>query len=484
MTAASKTCFDDSGAEFSVNIGKLIFHAEILMLMGIFRGWFSRRAAMNRRSRRRLRRSVRLEKLEVRLLLHAGHDEVGQAADDIPADLSDNHYFLQHGAVLCGTYLTEFIADPRQTFLGDMAASAAGGGSLIPIASIPQLNSIPGAPATLFLNFQGSNSPTWWGWSEPNVGTTKVYDTDGDATTFNPTEIANILKTWSWVAEDFAPFNINVTTVQPQASARHVSQIDIGSNDLPYGGLGVVGGMENSTGANPVHGWSYTAAGSIVSHEAGHNMGLLHQSLYDANGNMVTEYYGGDGTSAPIMGSGGTELSEWWYGTSSDNRFGISYQNDAALISSTSNGFGYKPDDAGDSQATARTLRVNGNSVNGSGLIGRPDDVDYWRFTTSGGFVALAANVPAGINNLDLRLELRNTNNTVLAFSDLIDSFDATININLPAGNYFLVVSGHDYRSGPSDNSYPFIMGQYTINGTVPTPPDSPPSASLTALPV
>ena len=426
---------------------------------------------MNRQSRRRLRRLMRLETLESRCLLHAGHLGVEVATHDSLSDLSDDSPMSRAGDVQLFHISMELSTDPMPVSSGNTIAAA--GGALILIASIPQLNSNPGAAATLFLNFQGSNSPTWWGYSDPPNGTA-IFDKDGDPTTFNDAELADIYRAFSTVSEDFAPFTVNVTTVQPAPTARFVSQVDIGHVNLPYGGLGG-GNLETSTGANPSRGWSQSAYANVISHEAGHSMGLGHQSLFDSNGNFLTEYYGGDGTSSPIMGNAGTEPSVWWSSTYPGH-----VQDDAAILTRGTNGISYRPDDAGDSASTAKALSIAGTSVSGSGLIGRPNDVDYWRFTTSGGFVALSASVPAGINNLDVRLELRNTNNTFMAYSDLIDSFDGAININLPAGTFYLAVSAHDYRSGPGANSYPLIMGQYTINGTVPTPPDTPPTATLT----
>ena len=56
-----------------------------------------------------------------------------------------------------------------------------------------------------------------WG-SYTNI-TTPVYDSDGDVTTFSEVELAYIQAVWEVVAEDYAPFNINVTTVEPSVLA-------------------------------------------------------------------------------------------------------------------------------------------------------------------------------------------------------------------------------------------------------------------------
>jgi hypothetical protein len=86
------------------------------------------------------------------------------------------------------------------------------GGPTFGLSSVPQLSSLPGAKASIYLNFTGDFTASWGSYS--NI-TTPAYDIDGDPTTFSQTELNNITQIWQYVAEDYAPFNINVTTVQP-----------------------------------------------------------------------------------------------------------------------------------------------------------------------------------------------------------------------------------------------------------------------------
>ena len=111
----------------------------------------------------------------------------------------------------------QFIWDemPAQT-IGTEQALVAASGSLHAIDSIPALNSNPGASASLYLDFNGHFEPVWGAYT--NI-TTPAYDIDGDVTTFNDVELANIQAAWEAVAEDYAPFNINVTTVEPSVLA-------------------------------------------------------------------------------------------------------------------------------------------------------------------------------------------------------------------------------------------------------------------------
>jgi hypothetical protein len=85
-----------------------------------------------------------------------------------------------------------------------------------PLTSIPVLNSNPSATAAIYLDFNGHFEATWGSYS--NV-TTPVFDSDGDPTTFSDDELAYITDVWKIVAEDYAPFNINVTTVEPAVLA-------------------------------------------------------------------------------------------------------------------------------------------------------------------------------------------------------------------------------------------------------------------------
>src|SRR5215831_6823844 len=102
------------------------------------------------------------------------------------------------------------------------------GGPTFGLSSVPQLSSLPGAKASIYLNFTGDFTPSWGAFS--NI-TTPAYDIDGDPTTFSISEIANIIKIWQYVAEDYAPFNINVTTVPPANMSHGVTQkVDIGGS--------------------------------------------------------------------------------------------------------------------------------------------------------------------------------------------------------------------------------------------------------------
>jgi hypothetical protein len=174
---------------------------------------------------------------------------------------------------------------------------------------LPVYHSLPSAPATLFLDFDGHFEATWGAYS--NI-TTPVYDTDGDASTFSAAELAKIHEVWATVAEDYAPFNIDVTTVEPgvlapgmpSAAANGIAlRVAIGG-DLAWTGTSYAGlaNINSFTSSTPnvcfVEGSGSPGMGSVASHEAGHSFGLSHQTAYDASGNEIPPY---TSTWGPLM---------------------------------------------------------------------------------------------------------------------------------------------------------------------------------------
>ncbi len=77
--------------------------------------------------------------------------------------------------------------------------------------AVPAFSSDPGAPATLYLDFNGDVR----NFGPYGTITTPAYDIDGDTSTFSAQELSNIQHIWSGVAEKYSPFNVNVTTIDP-----------------------------------------------------------------------------------------------------------------------------------------------------------------------------------------------------------------------------------------------------------------------------
>jgi hypothetical protein len=402
-----------------------------------------------------------VETLDRRLLLHAGGGldnlldvDGGPALDQLAAEHDLGTFPAIEAPVGAGTTGTTTTTSTPT--------------GLAPLSSIPVLNSLLGASASLYLDFDGHFEPQWGGYS--NV-TSPAFDQDGDATTFSVAELGAIDQIWQFVAEDYAPFNINVTTVLPPSFADGVAmRVAIGGTGAwtggLYGGLTYVNTFTNwivNTSfvfpKNLANGYArYTA--DAVSHEAGHAFGLQHQSQYSGT-TKVADYYAGPGDGrAPLMGySYGAARSLWWYGTSI---YSTIFQDDLAVLSRVQNRFGYRADDHGNTATTATPLAVSGTQVGGAGIIEKTSDLDVFSVTTGAGTISLTVDVPAGINNLDARLELRDATGTALIASAAPStSFGATVTATVAAGSYRLVVA--------SQGNYGDV-GQYTVRGTIVPP--------------
>lgn len=192
-----------------------------------------------------------------------------------------------------------------------------------PLTDLPVLNSHPGAPVNLFLDFDGHFQATWESYS--NI-VTPAFSIDADVTTFSDEELVAIVEIFSRVAEDFSPFNVNVTTVEPtDLSNGHGLRVAIGGGSDDWlggvsGGFSYIDTFTNST-PNVVYAFPEnlndadpTFIADVCSHEAGHAFGLKHQREFLPNG-QIFEYYDGDATTAPLMGNSYTKVrSRWWLG--------------------------------------------------------------------------------------------------------------------------------------------------------------------------
>ena len=327
---------------------------------------------------------------------------------------------------------------------------------------IIRLQSQTGARPVIYLDFQGGYTPSWGGitYDRPN---------------FSNAEIREI---WRRVAEDYLPFNINVTTdlrvfqAAPANSRQHVIITPTTTADPGSGGAAYVGSFD-WTSDTPC--WVFEISSprycaQACSHEAGHTLGLTHDGQ-EINGVHYEYYYGhttgNTNTSwAPIMGVAYYDnVTQWSKG---EYLYANNPQDQLAIIASQNN-VQYRPDDTGDTLATSRYLEAYADfTVSAQGEIERTDDTDAFQFTTGGGLVSLRVDPASLCPNLAIRAELYDAVGTLLASNNPQDTLWASINTNVPAGTYLFTVSGSD-RNDPLTNGFSSYgsLGFYSVTGSV-----------------
>lgn len=349
-------------------------------------------------------------------------------------------------------------------------------GKANPLTSLPLLSSNPSATAKIFLDFDGHiTSNTAWNYNFTGGANifTPAYSIDSDTNSFSDQEIANIEEIWKQVAEDFAPFNVDVTTIDPgNLNQSNNMRVAIGGSWQNWygssaGGVAYINSWQWNSDTptfvfedNLANGFTkYTA--EAISHEVGHTLGLYHQSTYDAFGNKTAEYNPGGLDSygiswAPIMGVSYYNSLTTWHNGQNSQGYNI-YQDDLAVITRPSNGFGYRLDDHGNTNNTATVLSGN-PTISTSGIISTTNDVDVFSFTTGAGQISLNANGAEFSPNLDVIAELWNSSGTLIASSNPAELLSANITASVPPGNFFLHIKSNELYGR---------IGQYNISGTI-----------------
>lgn len=357
---------------------------------------------------------------------------------------------------------------------GPLAAEGDPGGVSGPEESIPDLRSRPGSSRVIYLDFDGETiSGTPWN-SAYNDGQPIVA-----AAFATPAHIEGI---WETIAEDYAVFEVNVTTVRADFDAAPPSQrvmVIFTPSKAWYGSAGGVAYV-NSFGSptNPycwVFNQTLNGAAESGSHEIGHTVGLRH------DGTSSRAYYTGhthpSGVSwAPIMGTGyGRTIVQFSKGEyAGANR----PEDDLAIISGK---LPYLPDDHGDSPATASEVSPSG-IVNETGRIGNATDADCFRIVSTGpGSISVTAAPHPRYRNLDIALELLDDAFEVIAAAVPAGPFDAAITAPVGAGVHYVRVTGSGLGDPISGYGRYGSIGTYTLEGTYPGEPLPEAPAGFTA---
>ena len=340
-----------------------------------------------------------------------------------------------------------------------------------PLADTFKLETNPGATRTIYLDYDGhfSRNNAW-----DHSIRFPAFDRDGNPSSFSSSELIEIQLQFQNVAEDFAPFDVNVTTKDPGIGA--LTRAGLGDqrygvrsvNTQATGGFGSgIGGVAyvnsfSSFADNPVFVFNKgtNAGGQTNSHEIGHALGLYHDGLYGST------YHPGSGTGetswGPLLGAPfSSNVTQWSNG---DYAGSTASQDDLAIITNSFNGIRYKADDHGGNFTTASDLGRTGTNVFDWGVVGRRSDLDMFRFTTGAGTVRLSVNPFGGNPNLDVLARIHDSSGRVVATNNPANRVGATFNATLPAGEYFVSVDGIGKPGVYSDYG---SLGFYTIEGTV-----------------
>jgi hypothetical protein len=393
------------------------------------------------------------------------------------------------------------------TFVGNKASAprTAKSGSTLPgtvtAKTIFKLHSRPGASHTIFVDFDGGNikQTAWNTYHGVPVWNAEPYDTDGKKNSFSNDEVSDMAEIWQQVAEDYVPFDVDVTTEDPGKLGPTVGWIlvtsskDANGRPLPEpetGGVSYLNtfGYGQTAYYSPIFVYynnldSPAAVADAASHEMGHMVGLTH------DGTTGSRSPGNGGSSnvswSPIMGlDHAGHVTQWSRG---DYRGATNTQDDIGILTGS---LGRRSDDHEDTRfATGTQLAIDARgrisagdpyaveerrNPKNRGIIEDQDDIDVFVFNAGAGTVdinitpARDAAHPKSRDgaNLDIEATLYDARGKKIAVADPRDDTAANLKVRVPAGRYTIEVRGVGSSTAPY-SSYG-SLGQYFISGSVP----------------
>jgi hypothetical protein len=342
--------------------------------------------------------------------------------------------------------------------------------SLAGTAQVPVMNSYPAAVATVFLDFDGHTvSGSSWNTSGP------IHCTGAGLTSTQVTEVFNR------VAEDYRPFKINITT----DSVRYLTapldkrmRVIVTTTSWwgQAGGVSFVGSFSWGDDTpcfvfSEVLNFNVKNVSEATAHEAGHTLGLFHQSTYNDSCVKTSEYNFGQGTGeigwAPIMGVGYYQNFTLWY--DGPNPFGCTnYQSDLDIIVN-GNGITLRDDDHPDDFAGAVNATISNSSFLLNGVVERRTDIDFFKFNLllPGRLQLNAIPFSVGVlnagSNLDLQVSLYNGSQMLLKVSNPGTQLNSVMDTLLDPGIYYLKVEG----TGNTNATDYASLGSYSLQGNI-----------------
>lgn len=333
---------------------------------------------------------------------------------------------------------------------------------------VPKLSSFPAATATIYLDFDGHTVyGTAWNSGIP------LFCAASGLNDSQATEIFNR------VAEDYRPFNINITTDSTKFLAAPLNRrirIIITPTSSWTSGVGGISYVGSFTWGDDTPAFVFSDRlgpnspkyiAECCSHESGHTVGLSHQSTYDNNCNLVETYSLGAGVGqvswSPIMGNSYYRNMTGW--NDGPTPYGCANTQDNLTIITSMNGFTYRTDDYSDTR-DAGTFSLGSSSFAVDGIITKSSDRDAFKYslaqTMNFHLDAIPFNVASNNTgaNLDMKITLYN-GNTLIRVYDPQESMSVVIDTVLNAGTYYFMVDG----TGNSNTSNYGSLGSYSLTG-------------------
>jgi hypothetical protein len=414
-----------------------------------------------------------------------GYDFEGFAAPIISGDAasSDSSLYLELEA---GTYAVS-VRNATDTS-GDYVLRILADDNFSGI--VPVIESNNGAADTLYLDFDGHTSDNDH-WANRDIDpdapvspngeyTAASFDLDfnNNAAEFSPGErlaMQNIVRV---MEEDYSPFKVNVTTVDPgsfeDGVALRMVVTDSDSDILGFetGLLGIAN--RNSYNSDLAQdNIAFTFAGNFGTYGGGNSGSIMAAALEQGNtsshefGHTLTLGHFATNAAEPpapeatvienaIMGTPDQGLSReiWGIGTSAGgDPVAVIFepQDDLAIIGNEgTNAIGFRTDDHLNTDATISVLTPSsGSQLASSGIIERVDpttpannDLDFFRFSlTTSALYEIRVDVDEYVNDLNAVLRVYDAAGNLLGTSDPDDSFDAELTLALTSGDYFAEVT-------------------------------------------
>jgi hypothetical protein len=363
-------------------------------------------------------------------------------------------------------------------------------------ANVFDLHSRSTSSRVIYLDFDGHSAtdPAWASIGYPSI-VSVPFDIDGIPTSFSAAEQTLIYEVWQRVAEDYRPFDVNITTRDPGVEGiRRTSSVDAAYGQRVvitpsnFAGAGVIGvALLDVFGSDADHAaYAFTdvaykqtakTMAEAVSHEAGHTFGLSHDGVEVVSPN----YYDGHGAWAPIMGrpiDPTRPVTQWSRGEYAGAN---NFEDDLGIIGNgkpPSPGAGFVPDDHSNTAAAPTVVPSNGVAT---GTIGSTGDRDVFAVDVLDGTLSVQLRPPIGQaswSNLAASVTIRNSLGNVIASGGPGVPSEWTVSLapSVLAGRYTFEIEPVGWLTASTGFTTYASLGAYEVainapQGPTPLPP-------------